>query len=244
MKICVVGFGTVGKAQAHLLKELGHQVFAYDPYVLPKSELEKQVELTFVCTPENTVEEVLRELMAKKAQGLFVIKSTTPIGTTERLMQNYKIHICHNPEFLREAHRYEDVLKPERVIIGQCCQAHGRLLAELYSPLNKPIFLTTPTASELAKLTSNAYLSTLITFWNEIAELTEKLSLNAKEVAELVCADQRMSKYGTARFREPFSGKCLPKDLDSLILTFHQFNLNPIVFNGIKKYNRRFQDLC
>jgi UDPglucose 6-dehydrogenase len=239
LRVCVVGFGVVGKAQAYLLRRLGHEVFVYDPYVLPDSRLERLVDLTFICTPEASVEEALKTLISEEVQGLYVIKSTTPVGTTERLMRKYGVHICHNPEFLRQKHAYEDVINPDRVIIGQCCKKHGQVLVGLYSPLNKPIFVTTPILSELAKLAANAYLSTLITFWNEMYELTVKLNVDIRELAELVCSDHRISRYGTAKFGEPFGGKCLPKDLDYLINSFKQCNSNPILFEAVKIFNNK-----
>jgi UDPglucose 6-dehydrogenase len=152
-------------------------------------------------------------------------------------MEKHRIHICHNPEFLREKYAFEDVLNPDRVVIGQCCTEHGELLANLYAPLGKPIYMTVPKISELAKLVSNAYLSTLITFWNEVFLLTEKLKVDVREVAELVCSDHRMSRYGTSKFGEPFKGKCLPKDLMHLINVFKKHGLNPLLFESVKKIN-------
>lgn len=238
MKACVVGFGVVGKAQAYLLRRLGHEVFVYDPYVLPDSKLQRNVDLTFICTPETNVEEALQNLISEKVQGLYVIKSTTPIGTTEKLMEKFGVHICHNPEFLRQKYAYEDVMNPDRIVIGKCCDEHGEILRKLYAPLGKPIFVTTLTVSETVKLVSNAYLSMLITFWNEINELAKKLCLRTTEIAEMVCADRRISRYGTTKFGEPFSGSCLPKDLDCLIDAYISLKLNPALFEAIKTFNK------
>jgi UDPglucose 6-dehydrogenase len=246
MKVQIIGMGVVGKAQAYLFSKLGHEVYGFD-INHETSEFAKKLEepvhadITFICTPEAVVEEVIQSLLARQVQGLYVIKSTVPVGTTEKLMEKYGIHICHNPEFLREKSPYEDVLKPDRIIIGQCCSQHGNLLAQLYSPLSAPIYLTTPRVSELAKLVSNAYLSTLITFWNEVFLLTEKLKVDVREVAELVCSDHRMSRYGTSKFGEPFNGRCLPKDLEQLINTFHQKGLTPILFSAVKRFNEELK---
>ena len=238
----MVGFGVVGKAQAYLLRRLGHEVFVYDPYVLPDSKLERCVDLTFICTPEASVEEALKTLISEKVQGLYVIKSTTPVGTTEGLMRKYGVHICHNPEFLRQKHAYEDVMNPDRVVIGKCCDMHGEFLRKFYAPLGKPIFVTSPTVSELAKLVSNAYLSMLITFWNEIYLLAQRLGIDVRELSELVCSDKRMSRYGTLKFGEPFGGRCLPKDLDHLIMVFRQCGLNPLLFDAVEAFNNRLKN--
>lgn len=239
MNIQVVGYGVVGKAQEFLMRQMGHSVTVYDPYVLSESQLSQNVDITFICAPEDVVEGVIERLMISKVQGLYVIKSTVPVGTTEGLMEKHRIHICHNPEFLREKYAFEDVVNPDRIVIGRCCAEHGELLANLYAPLGKPICMTVPKISELAKLVSNAHLSMLITFWNEVAQLADKLNISIEELAEIVTSDHRISKYGTSKFGEPFGGKCLPKDLDHLIRCYRTLGLNPIIFEAIKKYNEK-----
>jgi UDP-glucose 6-dehydrogenase len=103
--------------------------------------------------------------------------------------------------------------------------------------MQKPIFRTTPAVSETVKLVANAYLSTLITFWNEINELATRLKVDINEVAKAVTADKRISRYGTMKFGEPFDGKCLPKDMNHLINSFHTEGLNPLLFETINTFN-------
>jgi UDPglucose 6-dehydrogenase len=242
MRINVVGYGTVGKAQTFLLQRLNHEVSIFDPYVFPSIKCpNKDVDLTFVCTPSNAVAEAVRNLVEEDVKGHFIIKSTTSVGTTESLMKTYGVHISHNPEFLREQTAYEDVLKPDRIIIGKCCEEHGEKIASLYASLKKPIYITNPATSEAVKVLSNTYLSVLITFWNEANELSQRIGLNISEVAKLVCADSRMSSYGTSKFGEPFAGKCLPACLLQLIANFRENGLNPLLFEAVEKYNLRFQ---
>ena len=218
-----------------------HEVFVFDPYVLPEIKyLEENVDMTFICTPERSVEEVLHQLIREKVNGLYVIKSTVSIGLTEKLMEKYNVHLCHNPEFLRELHAFEDVENPDRIIIGRCCREHGEKIATLYALMNKPVFITDQTTSETVKLLSNSYLAMLITFWNEANELACKRGLNINEVAKLVIADNRISSHGASKFGEPFEGKCLPSNLDQLIDGFHSAGLNPLLFESIKKFNQRF----
>ena len=115
------------------------------------------------------------------------------------------------------------------------------MLVSLYSSLNKPIYVTSPLAAETAKLLSNAYLSMLITFWNESDELINTLGLNSSEVARLVCADGRMSNYGTSKFGHPYGGKCLPVCMDELIDAFRLQGLNPVLFESVRAYNLRIK---
>lgn len=215
---------------------LGHRIFIYDPFK-GFNEIKVDVDVVFICVDEFNLDNAVQTLVDHDVKGLFVIRSTVPIGTTRRLMDKHKRHICHNPEFLRQATAFEDVLNPDRIVIGKCCDVHGEFLRNLYAPLGKPIFVTTPEVSEVVKLVSNAYLSMLISFWNEIYMLVKKLGLDIKEVAEIVCADRRMSRYGTLKFGEPFGGKCLPKDLNHLIDAFHKMQLTPVLLYAVKKVN-------
>jgi nucleotide sugar dehydrogenase len=242
MRINVIGYGTVGKAQAFLLRRLGHEVFIFDPYLFPEMQCpEKHVDLTFICPPEHAVDEAVQNLISNHVEGLYVIKSTVSVGRTEELMKKYGVHIAHNPEFLREQRANEDVVNPDRIIIGQCCKEHAKKLVSLYAPMQKPIFITEPKISEAVKLLSNSYLAMLITFWNEANELAGKLGVKITEVAELVRADHRVSTYGTSKFGEPFAGKCLPSNIDQLISVFHNQGLNPLLFEAVKKFNQRMQ---
>lgn len=243
MRINVIGYGTVGKAQTYLMQKLGHEVFVFDPYLFPAvKNPEKNVAFTFICTPECAVDGAVQNLIKEDVNGLYVIKSTVSVETTEKLMKKYGVHIAHNPEFLRENFANEDVVDPDRIIIGQCCKAHVEELSSLYEPMRKPIFVTDPTTSEAVKLLSNSYLAVLITFWNEANELAGKLGASIDKIAKLVCADRRMSAYGTCKFGQPFGGKCLPSNLDQLINAFHAQGLNPLLFEAVKKYNLRMQE--
>ena len=228
------------------MNSFGNEVFAYDvkeqspePYISFSLTPWSGVDVTFICVPEWAVYEAVRLLVHVKEVGLLVIKSTVSLGTTDNLMKQFNVHICHNPEFLREKHSKDDVVNPDRVIVGRCCEEHGALLLELYAPLKKPMFVTTPLASELAKLVSNAYLATLITFWNEVNEITQRLKLDVQGTSHLVCSDSRMSRYGTEKFGEPFGGKCLLKDLNHLIDAYKSNGLNPTLFEAVESFNEK-----
>jgi len=243
MRINVVGYGTVGKAQALLLRKMNHQVFVFDPKLFPDvTQPEKNVDISFICTPGNAVDEALTNLIRERVEGLFVIKSTTNVGATEELMKKHGVHVAHNPEFLREQCANDDIMNPDRIIIGQCCKEHAEKLVALYAPMEKTIFITDPQTSEAAKLLSNSHLATLITFWNEANELAKKRGLDIQELAKLVCSDRRISAYGTSKFGEPFSGKCLPSNVDQLIEAFRQEGLNPLLFEAVKKFNQRLKE--
>lgn len=248
MKVQVIGFGVVGKAQAYLVEKLGHQTFVYDPYVLPGSKIEREVDLSFICTPEGEVEGVIQSLVAGGVRGLYVIKSTVPLGTTKSLMEKYGIHICHNPEFLRESHALEDVMNPSRIVIGECCAEHGDRLADLYAPLNKPTFRTDSTTSELIKLVSNSLRAVSISFWNELYMLCQRAGADIETVAKVadpakVLGEWEGGGWGTKFFGRPYGGKCLPKDIKHLIGAFEAMGLNPKILEAAEEVNEMCKEV-
>jgi nucleotide sugar dehydrogenase len=244
MRVQIIGVGAVGSAQAYLCSQLGHEVIGVDPsrasfdYARITRTPEKDVDLTFVCTPEAFVPSVVADLVEKNVKGLFVIKSTVPSGTTVNLMKKHNIHICHNPEFLREDTSFYDITHPNAAVVGQCCAEHGEILNNFYKVLRCPVIMSRPTVTETVKLTLNCYLSTLISFWNEINKISGTLGINTREVADIVKADRRVSDYGTRFFGSPFGGKCLPKDLDQLIKVYQNLGADSSMLEAIRAFNK------
>lgn len=243
MKIQIIGLGIVGTAQAYLSKNLGHHVVGYDvrpishPYCEINDCYDRDVDITFICTPESVVEDVVSNLVDIGYKETISVRSTMPIGTTKELSNRFNVHICHNPEFLKEETYLEDIMNPNMIIIGECCKKHGDILEEFYMPIDKPIIRVDVTTSELIKLTNNTYLSTLITFWNEIDELCDKLNINTKDISNIISNDPRISSYGHDFFGTPYGGKCLPKDVEHLIAGFRSQGLNPKLFEACESFN-------
>jgi UDPglucose 6-dehydrogenase len=248
MRIQIIGVGVVGTFQAFLASQLGQEVLGFDHHKT-KSEhakmlddMEQNVDVTFICTPETTVEEVVGQLVQKKSEGRLFIKSTVPPRTTRKLMEKYGIHICHNPEFLREKTAFEDVTHPHVVVIGQCCGEHSSVLRSFYLPLGSPIIVTEPTMSETLKVTQNSYLAMLISFWNEIDKVTSAMGLSTEELAGMAKLNPRVSGYGTEFFGSPFGGKCLPKDLNQLIEFSSSIGVKPELLEAIRDFNKKLAD--
>jgi nucleotide sugar dehydrogenase len=243
MHVQIIGMGVVGKAQAKVMQKLGHRVTGCDVKPgyftdIPITDTPvEDADLTFLCPPEKVVPDVIENLVKNKVHNPYVIKSTVPPGTTQAAMLKHGVHICHNPEFLREETSIEDALNQEFVVIGECCPKHGDAMVELYKPLGVEIIRTTPNTSEMAKLVLNNHLATLITFWNEVDKICSMLNLDTREMAEIVKHDKRISEYGTAFFSKPFGGKCLPKDLNQMLDLCHSKGLSLRMLETIKEIN-------
>jgi UDPglucose 6-dehydrogenase len=245
LRIQIIGAGTVGFATGEGFNRLGHDVTFYDIDKSLLSKLEKRgfqtstslisSEFNFICVPEWEVENVIKNL--ERVPGLVVIRSTVNPGITEKLGKKYNRHILHNPEFLREATADWDFMNPDRIVIGECCKKHGKILEKLYEPLRVPIIRVDPKTSEMVKLASNAYLSTLISYWNEIHKICTKLNINSHKVGLISSMDKRISRYGASMHGKPFAGLCLPKDLDHLIVLFDKNKITPKLLEIVKEIN-------
>ncbi len=162
-----------------------------------------------------------------------VTKSTVPVGTgdeVERIMAEANpdadVDVVSNPEFLREGAAIEDFMRPDRVVIGSDADRARDCMRELYRPLyliETPIVFTGRRTSELIKYAANTFLTTKITFINEVADLCEKVGANVHDVARGIGLDGRIGR----KFLHPgpgYGGSCFPKDTLALVSTARDFD--------------------
>lgn len=234
LKISIIGTGVVGKATGRGFERLGHDVRYFD-----KGKTFESADILFICVPEDIVENVVDLIVMDSVQGLKVIRSTVLPGTTQSLQKKTAAynHICHNPEFFREAVSDYEFMNPDRVVIGECCKEHGNLLEELYKPIRAPIVRVDPATSEMIKLASNAYLATQISFWNEIEKFCRKLGVNSHMVGKACALDHRISGYGASMHGQPYGGRCLPKDVLHLIESMKKHGVSPLLLSAVHKIN-------
>ena len=183
--------------------------------------------LMFVCvgTPPtysgdadlSSVWMVVDELPQPEERAILVMKSTVPVGTGEKvraaLDSRGLAHVGYvsNPEFLSEGTAVEDVLHPDRVVVGGFTEADTETVAALYDPLEAPVVRTDVASAEMIKLASNAFLMTRISFINEIANVCEATGADVVKVAEGIGLDQRLGPH-FLRAGIGWGGSCFPKD--------------------------------
>lgn len=256
MKHLIIGCGTVGRATGIWLIAKKEDVCFWDKKqeVLNRlrsegykiNPIERGFDFYWVCTHEKYVEDVVREIKSNDENAFVVVRSTTPIGFCEKLSSKFNIRIVHMPEFLREKTALEDMFNPDRIIVG-ITSVHENDLINMFHysvafPSTKPAFLVDATTSEIVKLVSNAWLSTQISFWNEIKKLCDVYGVNPQLVADVCCLDKRISRYGAMMLGKPFGGKCLPKDLDTLIKCFRKKKIDPVLLKSVKKVNEKIKE--
>ena len=141
-----------------------------------------------------------------KSRKIIINKSTVPVGMTDIVREivrnqinskdsNLEFDVVSNPEFLREGSAVNDFLFPDRVVIGTSSKNVGKEMSELYIqagiPKKKIIFMSEKSA-ELTKYAANAFLATKISFINEMANLSEALGADIKEVSSGIGSDSRI----------------------------------------------------
>ena len=191
--------------------------------------------------------EVVAEGIGKglTAPAIVVVKSTVPVGTGARLESAIAAHskqpftVVSNPEFLKEGAAVEDFLRPDRVVIGSDDREAREIVAELYKPFvrnNKPILFMSRTAAEMTKYAANAYLSTRISFINELAELCEVLGVDIDEVRRGMGTDTRIGHH----FLYPgvgYGGSCFPKDVQALANTGRAAGVECGILDAVHRRN-------
>jgi UDPglucose 6-dehydrogenase len=170
--------------------------------------------------------------IATNLSGYTVVacKSTVPVGTNEKIRQAIETHAAHpfavvsNPEFLREGEAIEDFMHPPRVVIGTTDPRAEKIMRTLYAPLygyydaQERIICMDPRSAEVTKYVANAFLSTRITFINEMANFCEAVGADITKVRLGAGTDPRI---GLNYFYPGcgYGGSCFPKDVQALLRT-------------------------
>lgn len=154
---------------------------------------------------------------------LVVVKSTVPIGTNDKveqfikdsLVNDVKVEVASNPEFLAQGTAVRDTLHAARVIIGTESPEAEMLLKEIYEPFKLPIVSVNRRSAEMIKYASNDFLALKISYMNDIANLCELVGANIEDVARGMSYDRRIGD----RFLNAgigYGGSCFPKDTKAL----------------------------
>ncbi len=175
-----------------------------------------------------------------KTNKIIVEKSTLPVRTAEALKSildntgnGVQFQILSNPEFLAEGTAVQDLLNPDRVLIGGDETQEGQKaiasLTEVYANWvsDDRILKTNVWSSELSKLIANAFLAQRVSSINAVSELCEKTGANVNEVAKAIGMDSRIG----AKFLKAsvgFGGSCFQKDILNLVYISKSFGLNEV----------------
>jgi UDPglucose 6-dehydrogenase len=199
------------------------------------SAKDDSVDLGFLQTAIRQMVEVQANTTA---DIIYVIKSSMPPSSLRQVIQplvnqltqgkRIKLHLAVNPEFLREAHSWQDFMHPDRIVIGSDDAVACQKLQELYQSFQAPIVQVSPTTAEFIKYLSNCALANLISFANEMAAAATTIGdIDIKGAFEALHLDKRWYQSGIATYCYPgcgYGGYCLPKDTLAMSAVAKKFN--------------------
>jgi UDPglucose 6-dehydrogenase len=180
--------------------------------------------------PDGSVNMSYIELVAREiadclqSYRIIVDKSTVPVKTAEKVaatIRRYRrsqvdFDVVSNPEFLREGFAVDDLMKPDRVVVGVASQRPVAAMREVYAPFNAPLIVTDTNSAELIKHAANSFLALKISYANALSVICEAAGANVQEVTRGMGLDNRIG----SRFLQAglgFGGSCFPKDLHAFI---------------------------
>jgi len=173
--------------------------------------------LSYIATVARQIAETIEK------NCLVVVKSTVPVGTNDKveqfikdfLVNDVRVEVASNPEFLAQGTAVHDTLKASRIIIGTDSEWAEDILMNIYKPFNIPIVSVKRRSAEMIKYASNDFLALKISYMNDIANLCELVGADIQDVAKGMSFDERIGK----KFLNAgigYGGSCFPKDTKSL----------------------------
>jgi UDPglucose 6-dehydrogenase len=189
------------------------------------------------------IERVAREIAAVlKSYRVIVDKSTVPVKTGEKVADTIRRYnkadaefdVVSNPEFLREGCAVDDLMHPDRIVIGANSDRALELMRKIYEPFMAPVMVTDINSAELIKHAANSFLALKISYINAVSAICEASGADVQKVADGIGADKRIGRSFLSAGLG-YGGSCFPKDIAAFIAISEQLGTP---FNLLKEVQR------
>ena len=189
------------------------------------------------------IERVAREIAAVlKSYRVIVDKSTVPVKTGEKVADTIRRYnkagaefdVVSNPEFLREGCAVDDLMHPDRIVIGAKSDRALELMRKIYEPFMAPVMVTDINSAELIKHAANSFLALKISYINAVSAICEASGADVQKVADGIGADKRIGRSFLSAGLG-YGGSCFPKDIAAFIAISEQLGTP---FNLLKEVQR------
>lgn len=193
------------------------------------------------------VERVAREISQYlDSYRVIVDKSTVPVKTGERVAQTIRRYarpgvefdVVSNPEFLREGSAVEDLMKPDRIVIGGNSDRALATMQKVYEPFMAPVLVTDINSAELIKHAANSFLALKISYINALSEICEVAGADVLKVADGIGTDKRIGR-AFLNAGLGYGGSCFPKDIAAFIAIADQLGVPFTLLKEVQRINQR-----
>jgi len=193
------------------------------------------------------IEKVAREIAVHlDSYRVVVDKSTVPVKTGERVSSTIRRYakpgvefdVVSNPEFLREGSAVEDLMKPDRIVIGGNSDRALALMQKIYEPFVAPVLVTDINSAELIKHAANSFLALKISYANALSEICEAAGADVIKVTEGIGTDKRIGR-AFLNAGLGYGGSCFPKDIAAFIAIARQLGTPFGLLEEVQRINDR-----
>src|SRR6201993_4880707 len=197
------------------------------------------VDLTYIERVAREIAEVLKEYR------VIVDKSTVPVKTGEKVVETIRRYnkagvdfdVVSNPEFLREGCAVDDLMNPDRIVVGSNSDRALALMKKVYEPFMAPIMVTDVNSAELIKHAANSFLALKISYINAISAICEASGADVEMVADGIGADKRIGR-SFLNAGLGYGGSCFPKDVAAFIAISEQLGAPFLLLKEVQRVNQ------